>query len=55
MARDRISRFDGVAESRERARMGRLIADSYRARPQNADDDADAMANAIAMTEEELW
>ena len=44
-----------LAESVERARIGRSIADSYRAQPQTVDDDAQAMANAIAMTEAEPW
>ena len=43
------------AESVERSRVGGLIADSYRERPQTSDDDAQAMANAIAMTEAESW
>ena len=44
-----------LAESVERARIGKAIADSYRAQPQTVDDDAQAMANAIAMTEAEPW
>ena len=44
-----------LAESVERARIGEAIADSYRAQPQTADDDAQALANAIAMTEAEPW
>ena len=44
-----------LAESVERSRAGGLIAASYRARPQTADDDAQAMANAVAMTEAEPW
>ena len=46
---------DHLAESAERARIGRLIADSYREKPQTAEDDAQAMANAIAMVEAEPW
>lgn len=38
-----------------RRRTGEAIAESYRSRPQSADDDALAMANAIAMTEAEPW
>ncbi|HEX6660036.1 MAG TPA: ribbon-helix-helix domain-containing protein [Ilumatobacter sp.] len=38
-----------------RAAIGREIADSYRALPQTKDDDALAMANALAMTEAEPW
>ena len=44
-----------LAESVERARLGKVIADSYRAQPQTVDDDDQAMANAIAMTEAEPW
>ena len=44
-----------LAESVERARLGRVISDSYRAQPQTVDDDSQAMANAIAMTEAEPW
>ena len=44
-----------LAESVARARLGRVIADSYRTQPQTVDDDAQAMANAIAMTEVEPW
>ena len=44
-----------LAESVERERIGKAIADSYRAQPQTVDDDAQAMANAIAMTEAEPW
>lgn len=38
-----------------RAKIGRAIAESYRARPQRADEDALAMASALAMTEAEPW
>ena len=44
-----------LAESFERARIGASIAESYRERPQTADEDAQAMANAIALTEAEPW
>ena len=44
-----------LADSVERARLGRVIADSYRTQPQTVDDDEQAMANAIAMTEAEPW
>lgn len=44
-----------LAESVEREHIGRSIADSYRTQPQTVDDDAQAMANAIAMTEAEPW
>ena len=46
---------DHLADSVERARLGKAIADSYRAQPQTVDDDNQAMANAIAMTEAEPW
>jgi Arc/MetJ-type ribon-helix-helix transcriptional regulator len=38
-----------------RHRTGEAIAASYRFVPQNADDDALAMANAMALTEAEPW
>lgn len=38
-----------------RARTGEAIAESYHEQPQSNDDDAMAMANAIAMTEAEPW
>lgn len=44
-----------LADSLRRARSGTTIAQSYRQRPQTADDDALAMASAIAMTEAEPW
>lgn len=44
-----------LAESVERARVGEAIADSYRQQPQAVDDDAAAMANAIAVTEADPW
>ena len=47
--------IEHFAESFERARIGVSIADSYRARPQTPDEDYQAMANAIAMTEAEPW
>lgn len=61
---------EGVAESRSavirkgvhhlvdsirRAKIGEAIAQSYQDRPQTAEDDDLAMANAIAMTEAEPW
>ena len=61
---------DGVGENRSdvirrgvhylddavrRARAGEAIAESYRSRPQSPDDDALAMASAVAMTEAEPW
>ncbi len=44
-----------LADSVRRARVGRAIAESYRQRPQSAEDDELAMASAIAMTEAEPW
>lgn len=44
-----------LADSVRRARVGRTIAESYRQRPQSAEDDELAMASAIAMTEAEPW
>lgn len=38
-----------------RTAAGKQIAESYRAMPQDADDDAQAMANAVALTEAEPW
>ena len=46
---------DHLAESLERSQVGCLIAESYRAMPQTADDNIQAMANACAMTEAEPW
>ena len=46
---------DHLAESVERDRVGQMIADSYRRQPQSAEEDAMAMANAIAMVEAEPW
>lgn len=44
-----------LADSVRRARVGAAIAASYRAQPQNLEDDELAMASAIAMTEAEPW
>lgn len=44
-----------LADSVRRARVGAAIAQSYRERPQTAEDDELAMANATAMTEAEPW
>lgn len=46
---------DRLAQSVERERVGQMIADSYRRQPQIAEEDAMAMANAIAMVEAEPW
>lgn len=44
-----------LADAVGRARVGAAIADSYRQRPQAAEDDELAMANAVALTEAEPW
>lgn len=44
-----------LADSARRARVGERIAQSYRERPQTAEDDEQALASAIAMTEAEPW
>jgi Arc/MetJ-type ribon-helix-helix transcriptional regulator len=44
-----------LADSVRRAHVGARIAASYRANPQSSEDDAFAMASAIAMTEAEPW
>jgi Arc/MetJ-type ribon-helix-helix transcriptional regulator len=61
---------DGVADSRSEAirlavarlsdehrrrKVGQQIVDAYRAQPQTAEDDAWAMASAMALTEVEPW
>lgn len=44
-----------LADAVRRARVGAMIADSYRERPQSTEDDDLAMANALALTEAESW
>ena len=44
-----------LADSVRRAQVGARIAASYRADPQSSEDDALAMASAMAMTEAEPW
>jgi len=44
-----------LADTVHRARIGAAIAQSYREQPQGSEDDALAMANAVAMTEAEPW
>jgi Arc/MetJ-type ribon-helix-helix transcriptional regulator len=44
-----------LADTVRRAADGAAIAASYRERPQSADEDQLAVANAIAMTEAEPW
>lgn len=46
---------DNFAASIRRAREGEAIAASYRQVPQGPEEDASALANAIAMTEAEPW
>ena len=47
--------LNNLEELVRRASIGRQIADSYRCQPQDEDDDAAAMANAISLTEAEPW
>jgi Arc/MetJ-type ribon-helix-helix transcriptional regulator len=44
-----------LADAVRRARSGAAIAGSYRQRPQTREEDAFAMASAIALTEAEPW
>jgi len=44
-----------LADAVRRANVGAALATSYRQQPQTSDDDALAMASAIAMTEAEPW
>jgi hypothetical protein len=44
-----------LANCVRRAEDGATIAASYQERPQSADEDQLALANAIAMTEAEPW
>lgn len=44
-----------LAEAVRRAQIGAAIAQSYREHPQGPEDDALAMASALAMTEAEPW
>lgn len=46
---------DHLAASVERAREGHLIAESYRRQPQGPQEDAMALANAVALIEAEPW
>ncbi|WP_423919128.1 ribbon-helix-helix domain-containing protein [Candidatus Poriferisodalis sp.] len=46
---------DQFVDSIRRALGGEAIAESYRQVPQGPEDDAAALANAIAMTEAEPW
>lgn len=46
---------DFLDDAVRRARAGEAIAESYRGHPQSPDDDALAMASAVAMTEAEPW
>jgi len=44
-----------LADSVRRARVGASIARSYQEHPQSPEDDALALASAMAMTEAEPW
>jgi predicted nuclease of restriction endonuclease-like (RecB) superfamily/Arc/MetJ-type ribon-helix-helix transcriptional regulator len=44
-----------LAERHRRAKVGAAIVAAYRAEPQTAEEDAWALANAIALTEAEPW
>jgi Arc/MetJ-type ribon-helix-helix transcriptional regulator len=44
-----------LADAVRRAKVGAVLAESYRQRPQTGEDDELAMASAIAMTEAEPW
>jgi hypothetical protein len=44
-----------LGDAVRRARVGAAIADSYRQHPQTEEDDALAMASAMALTEAEPW
>lgn len=44
-----------LADSVRRAKVGRVIAASYRSHPQTEGDDELAMASAVALTEAEPW
>ncbi|MGH2719460.1 MAG: ribbon-helix-helix domain-containing protein [Actinomycetota bacterium] len=44
-----------LADAVRRTGLGAAIAASYREHPQSSDDDALALANALAMTEAEPW
>jgi Arc/MetJ-type ribon-helix-helix transcriptional regulator len=44
-----------LADEHRRRKVGEAIAAAYRERPQTDEDEAWAMANAIALTEAEPW
>ena len=44
-----------LADSVRRAKLGRVIAESYRVHPQTHEDDEFALASAMALTEAESW
>ena len=50
--RQAVARLDDAIRRRA---IGQAIADSYRTMPQTEEDDAMAMANALALTEAEPW
>lgn len=44
-----------LAEQHRRAKTGAAIVAAYQARPQTAEENAWALANAVALTEAEPW
>lgn len=50
--RQAVERLD---EAVRRERIGHMIVESYRAKPQTAEDDELALTNAVALTEAEPW
>lgn len=44
-----------LAEAHRRAKTGAVIVAAYQAQPSTVEDDAWALANAIALTEAESW
>lgn len=44
-----------LAIAQRRRVVGQSIVDSYREMPQTSEDDDQALANALAMTEAESW
>ena len=44
-----------LAETHRRRKIGQQIVSAYRDQPQSDDDEAWALANALAMTEAEPW
>jgi len=44
-----------LVDEHRRERVGRTIAEAYTATPQTVEEDGQAMASAMAMTEAEPW